>query len=87
VTAAHATPSVTCVYLAQVLVVAALLTAAFMLMTASELGPMGPLVIAEAFYLAAFASVVQIGLLARSAYKFALSLIEARRADSLAQEM
>lgn len=53
------------VYVAHVFVVAALSTAAFMMMTAVELGPMGPLVIAEALYLAAFAVLIELGLATR----------------------
>jgi hypothetical protein len=73
-------------YLAQVIVVAALLTSAFMLMTAAELGPMGPLVIAEGFYLAGFALMVELGMLAGSACKLAVAAIETRRADVLETE-
>lgn len=63
-------------YVAHVFVVAALSTAAFMLVTAVELGPMGPLVIAEGLYLAAFSLVIELGLAAR------VALIAAKRAIS-----
>ena len=76
----------TSIYVVHVLVVAALLTAAFMLTTAAELGPMGPLVIAEALYLAAFALVVELGLAARAGFTAALRAIQRRRATTLVQE-
>jgi len=69
-----------------VIVIAALLTSAFMLTTATELGPMGPLVIAQAFYLATFAFVVELGLGARAAFTAALRAIERRRTATFAQE-
>jgi hypothetical protein len=78
-------PGGTSVYVAHVFVVASLLTAAFMLSTATELGPMGPLVIAEAFYLAGFALVVELGLAARAAFSVALRAIERRRVSGRAQ--
>ena len=62
------------VYIAHVFVVAAVSTAAFMMKTAAELGPMGPLVIAEALYLAAFAVLIELGLAMR------VALFAARRA-------
>jgi hypothetical protein len=58
-----------------VFVVAALSTAAFMMMTAVELGPMGPLVIAEALYLAAFAVVIELGLATRRVFASAMRAI------------
>ena len=76
----------TSIYVAHVFVVAALLTAAFMLTTAAELGPMGPLVIAEALYLAAFALVVELGLAARAGFTAALRVIQRRRESTFAQE-
>lgn len=85
-TSPPATLSITSVYMAHVFVIAALLTSAFMLTTATELGPMGPLVIAEAFYLAAFAFVVELGLGARAAFTAALRAIERRRASTFSQE-
>ena len=72
------------VYVAHTFVVAALSTAAFMMMTAVELGPMGPLVIAEALYLAAFALVIELGLAARAALSAAKRVVS-RRAASQAQ--
>jgi hypothetical protein len=86
VTSPRARPSNTSVYVAHVFVIAALLTSAFMLTTATELGPMGPLVIAEALYFAAFAVVVELGLAARAAFTVALRAIERRRASTFAQE-
>ena len=85
-TSPRARPSITSVYVAHVLVIAALLTSAFMLTTATELGPMGPLVIAEALYLAAFAFIVELGLAARAALAVALRSIERRRAPHLTRE-
>ena len=82
---ARAPSSITSVYIAQVFVVAALLTAAFMLLSATELGALGPLVIAEGLYLGAFALVVEVGLLARAVYVFMVSAIEELRADKLAR--
>lgn len=76
----------TSIYVAHVFVVATLLTAAFMLTTAAELGPMGPLVIAEALYLAAFALVVELGLAARAGFTAALRAIQRRRESTFAQE-
>lgn len=63
--AARQTAACTAIYVAQTFVVAALLTAAFMLLTATELGPMGPLVIALALYLGAFAFLIEVGLAAK----------------------
>lgn len=82
----QAKPGLTSVYVAHVFVIAALLTSAFMLTTATELGPMGPLVIAEALYLAAFAFLIEVGLAARVGFTAALRAIERRRASTFAQE-
>ena len=79
-------PSLTSVCVAHVFVVAALLTSGFMLSTATELGPMGPLVIAEALYVAAFAFIVELGLVARAGLAAALRVIERRRALTHGQE-
>jgi hypothetical protein len=49
-----------------------------MLMTASELGPFGPLVIAEAFYVAAFAVTFEVLLLAIQGWSFIRSVIRKR---------
>ena len=66
------------VYVAHVFVVAALSTAAFMMMTAVELGPLGPLVIAEALYLAAFAVLIELGLATRVVLASAMRAIGRR---------
>ncbi len=68
-------------FYAHVLVAAALATAAFMLATAADLGALGPLVIAEAFYLAAFAVLVEVGLAGRAALVAATRAIS-RRANA-----
>ena len=68
------------VQVAHVFVVAALATAAFMLSTAAELGPMGPLIIAEGFYLGAFAGLVELALAIRSALKMIARRAERRPA-------
>ena len=84
-TAAMPKDNATPTYVAHTLVVAALSTAAFMLLTAVELGPMGPLVIAEALYLAAFALVIELGLAARVAILTAKRVL-ARRLPAQGQE-
>lgn len=73
------------VHVAHVFVVAALSTAAFMMMTAVELGPMAPLVIAEGLYLATFALAIELGLAMRVALIAAKRAIS-RRLSSQAQE-
>ena len=73
-------------WLVHVFVVAAWFTAGFMLTTAAELGPMGPLVIAEALYLAAFALVVELGLGAHAVSRALSGFLERRRAPQLAQD-
>ena len=68
-TTATARSDSSAVYVAHVVVVAALSTAVFMMTTAVDLGPMGPLVIAEGLYLAAFALAIEVGLAARIALR------------------
>lgn len=78
-------PGATAVYVAHVFVAAALATAGFMLMTAPELGPMAPLVIAQALYVGAFALAVELGLAARAVAVAAAKAIQ-RRSRVEAQE-
>ena len=59
---------------------AAVATSSFMLLTANELGPFGPLVIAEAFYLLGFAATLEAAVLAVSAWRFVRNALERRRA-------
>ncbi len=70
------------VFLAHLFVVASLMTSGFMLSTATELGPMAPLVIAEGFYLAGFALVIEVGLAARALGETALRALARRRGNA-----
>ena len=74
-----ATDNAGAIYVAHVFVVAALATAAFMMMTAVELGPMGPLVSAEGIYLGAFAFLIEFGLAARAVLLTAKRAVSRRR--------
>lgn len=66
--------------LVHVFVAAAVATSIFMLCTANELGPFGPLVIAEAFYLLGFAAAAEAAILAASARHFVRDSVAHRRA-------
>ena len=71
---------------AHVFVAASVATAAFMLMTANELGPFGPLVIALAIYLASFALIFELLLLAVRAWSFMRSALRLRAGKPLTAE-
>jgi len=72
--------------LAHLFVFAAVLTAGFMLLTANELGPFGPLVIAEALDLAAFAVTFEALLLAGQTWSFIRAVMRMRAAESSAAQ-
>ena len=67
-------------FIAHAFAAGALATSALMVATAGELGPMGPLVIAQAFYLATFALTVEGALLARVVVAAARRAVQRRRA-------
>ena len=69
-------------FVAQMFCVAALATAGFMLVTAPQLGPMAPLVIALGLYLGFFAVVIELGLGARALYSTCMRSIDRRGAPS-----